>query len=93
MLTETRSRSSEDDVGYDPSSLSEGDSVVVLFNHDEFLLPPGHDRRVYGRVAMVTSQGAILSPTTQCGIRLLWRKVYCGDGDCIVEEVNGESLF
>lgn len=76
----------------EPSSLTIGDMVSIVFDAGHPQLP-GMGQRVYGRVTGVTSVGAFVAPFNRDGFRLLLRKVYCPDEVCLVEEVNGESLF
>lgn len=81
-------------MGVNPSSLSPGDRVVILFDEVMARTPPyWGGRRMYGSVERSTSQGAIINPTNEEWIRLVWKKVYAADGESVVEEVNGEHLF
>ncbi len=94
MHTGKPSRSSDScDTTMEPSTFSVGDMVTVLFNQPNPEIPVKGGRRLYGKIMQVGEYGAIVAPCTRTGLRLVHGKVYCPDADCIVEEVNGESLF
>lgn len=69
----------------DPSSLAVGDMARIAYMDSSV--------SVYGKVIKVDQHGAWLAPYTRQGIRVMTRKVYMMDDECVVEEVNGESLF
>lgn len=81
-----------DEVTMRPSLCSVGDMVVVLFQKSQ-AQQGWDDLRLRGRVVAVGQHGAKVGPYTSAGLRMAIRSIYCHDDECVLEEVNGESLF
>lgn len=64
-----------------------GDLILVHLSNSDPV------ESIRGEVDEVYANGAFVKPVNQHGVRLLRKPVWCSDEACLVEEVNGDSLF
>jgi len=76
-----------------PSTCKIGDMVRVTFIASNRELDKGNNT-LFGRVNKMSQYGAIIGPWDELRrVRLAKPSIYCPDAECVVEEINGESLF